>query len=74
MRYREVAKKLSKLGCLETSSSGRSGGSHRKWYNPEQTPIVVVSVPDWGSKDLKTGTLRRIVKDLGFDWEEFTNA
>jgi predicted RNA binding protein YcfA (HicA-like mRNA interferase family) len=38
---------------------------------PSQDPIVVVAVPDWGSKDLKTGTLRGIVKDLGIDWEGF---
>jgi len=38
------------------------------------TPIVIVSVPDWGSKDLETGTLRGIVKDLGFEWDEFTTA
>jgi predicted RNA binding protein YcfA (HicA-like mRNA interferase family) len=74
MRYRDVAKKLRKLGCLETGTSRKSGGSHRKWYNANHSPIVVVSVPDWQSRDLKTGTLRSIVKDLGFDWDEFTNA
>ncbi len=72
MRYREIEKKLRKLGCIETRRKG--GGSHRKWHNPSQDPIVVVSVPDWGSKDLKTGTLRGIVKDLGFEWDEFVNT
>lgn len=74
MRYREVAKKLRNLGCLETGTSRKSGGSHRKWYNPEQDSIVVVSVPDWSSKDLKNGTLRSIVKDLGFEWEDFSRS
>ena len=69
MRYREIDKRLRKLGCIEIKRKG--GGSHRKWYNPNKLPIVVVSVPDWGSKDLKTGTLRGIVKDLGFEWDEF---
>ena len=69
MRYLEVAKKLRRLGCFEIKRKG--GGSHRKWYNPHQTPIVVVAVPDWGRKDLKSGTLRSIVKDLGFEWDEF---
>lgn len=72
MRYREVTKKLRALGCVEVIRKG--GGSHRRWYNPEQQPTVIVSVPDWGSKDLKTGTLRAAVKDLGFDWDEFMSA
>ena len=72
MRYREVTKKLNALGCTELKRKG--GGSHRKWYNPNQQPIVVVSVPDWGSRDLKTGTLRGIDKDLGFEWNEFTET
>lgn len=72
MRYREVTKKLRALGCKEVMRRG--GGSHRRWYNPKQQPIVIVSVPDWGSKDLKTGTLRAAVKDLGFDWDEFMAA
>ncbi len=72
MRYREVEKKLRGLGCQELRRKG--GGSHRKWINPEQSPIVVVAAPDWGSKDLKNGTLRSIVKDLGFEWDEFIKA
>jgi len=70
MRYREVVKILNKLGCVEVKRKG--GGSHRKWYNPDKSPIVVVSVPDWGTRDLKTGTLRSVVKDLGLEWNEFT--
>lgn len=69
MRYREIEKKLRKLGCIEIKRKG--GGSHRKWYNPNQIPVVVVVVPDWGSKDLKSGTVRSIIKDLGFEWDEF---
>jgi len=69
VKYREVEKKLRKLGCLEKVRKG--GGSHRKWYNPDSSPIVPVTVPDWGSKDLKGGTLRAIVKELGLDWDEF---
>ncbi|MGI8812351.1 MAG: type II toxin-antitoxin system HicA family toxin [Pyrinomonadaceae bacterium] len=72
MRYREVEKKLRKLGCVEIARKG--GGSHRKWYNPSKEPLVIVAVPDWGSKDLKTGTLRSIVKDLGLDWNQFMAA
>ena len=31
MKYREVEKKLRKLGCAEINTGGR--GSHRKWIN-----------------------------------------
>jgi predicted RNA binding protein YcfA (HicA-like mRNA interferase family) len=37
MNYREVAKKLSKLGCEEIPRRG--GGSHRKWFNHEDSSI-----------------------------------
>ena len=72
MRYREIDKKLRKLGCVEIKRKG--GGSHRKWYNPDQSPITVVAVPDWGSKDLKNGTIRGVVKDIGLEWEDFVGA
>ena len=69
MKYREVEKKLRKLGCLELKSKG---SSHRKWINP--TTDRGAPVPDWGSKDLKTGTLHAAVKQLGLDWDEFIAA
>jgi len=70
VRYREVAKKLRKLGCQEIPRRG--DGSHRKWYNPASGGIA--PIPDWGSKDLKMGTLRHIIRLLGLDWEEFKQA
>ena len=33
MRYRDAARKLAELGCYEIPR--RSGGSHRRWFNPE---------------------------------------
>jgi mRNA interferase HicA len=70
MKYREVARKLSRLGCVELPR--RSGGSHRKWMNPAMGQSTVV--PDWGSKDLKLGTVRAIVQQLGLDWRAFEAA
>ena len=70
MKYREIAHKFRSLGCEELSR--RSPGSHRKWYNPATDRIV--PVPDWGPKDLKMGTLRAIVAQLGLDWEAFKDA
>jgi mRNA interferase HicA len=55
------------LGCKELPR--RSGGSHRKWYNPATDRIA--PVPDWGSKDLKIGTLRHIIRQLDLDWDAF---
>ncbi len=67
MRYRDAARKLVELGCREIPR--RSGGSHRRWFNPEtQTDAVL---PDWGSRDLKIGTLRSAIRQLGLDWTEF---
>jgi predicted RNA binding protein YcfA (HicA-like mRNA interferase family) len=70
MKYREVARKLNALGCQELPRKG--GGSHRKWHNPATQRSTVV--PDWGSKDLKTGTVRGAVPQLGIDWQAFESA
>lgn len=70
MTYREVARKLMDLGCQEVPR--QSGGSHRKWTNPATGRSTVV--PDWGGRDLKTGTVRAAVRQLGLDWGDFLNA
>ena len=70
MKYREVARKLSALGCVEVPRKG--GGSHRKWHNPVTNRSTVL--PDWGGRDLKTGTVRAAVRQLGIEWEAFANA
>ena len=70
MKYREAAKKLRTLGCIEINVGGK--GSHRKWINPSNNNGA--PLPDWGSKDLKGGTIRAAVKQLGLDWEEFKKA
>jgi mRNA interferase HicA len=70
MKYRDVARKLASLGCEELPRQG--GGSHRKWHNPATQRATVL--PDWGSRDLKLGTVRAAVRQLGLDWREFQNA
>jgi len=70
MRYREVARKLTALGCTEIPRKG--GGSHRKWHNPATGGIAVL--PDWGSKDLKLGTLRAADLGLGLEWDQIVRA
>ena len=70
MTYREIVRKLRSLGCQELPR--RSGGSHRKWHSPTTGGATVL--PDWGSKDLKLGTVRAAVRDLGIEWETFLRA
>ncbi len=70
MKYREIAKKLKKMGCEEVPRRG--GGSHRKWLNRQVSKGTII--PDHGAKDLKIGTVKGIVKQLELDWEEFKNT
>ena len=70
MRYREIARKLVVLGCHELPRSG--GGSHRKWRNPASGRAAVI--PDWGRKDLKGGTTRAIVRQLGIERADLERA
>ena len=70
MKYREVTRKLIALGCREIPRKGT--GSHRKWLNPATNRSTVV--PDWGGQDLKPGTVRAVVRQLGLNWTDFDNA
>ena len=70
MIYREAARKLAALGCREVPRRG--GGAHRKWRNANTNRSTVL--PDHGNKDLKLGTLRAAVRQLGLDWAEFQKA
>ncbi|MBM4456924.1 MAG: type II toxin-antitoxin system HicA family toxin [Chloroflexi bacterium] len=70
MKYRTIAHKLRALGCEELPRRG--DGSHRKWYNLAADRLT--AIPDWGPKDLKLGTLRAIIAQLGLDWEIFRSA
>jgi mRNA interferase HicA len=70
MKYREAARKLASLGCEIVPRRGK--GSHRVWHNPNDGRLA--SIPDWGARDLKIGTLRAVVRQLGFEWEDFLKA
>jgi predicted RNA binding protein YcfA (HicA-like mRNA interferase family) len=67
MNYKDLARKLRSLGCNEIARRG--GGSHRKWLNPATGKGTII--PDWGSKDLKQGTIKGILKQLGIDRDNF---
>ena len=70
MTYRELARKLATLGCVELPRSG--GGSHRKWHNPATNRSTVV--PDWSGRDLRIGTVRAALRQLGIEWSDFQQA
>jgi len=66
MRYRDLAKRLRELGCEHIRDGS---GSHRIWWNPDLDRYS--TIPDWGAKDIKPGTLRRILRDLGIERSDF---
>jgi predicted RNA binding protein YcfA (HicA-like mRNA interferase family) len=70
LTYREIARRLHALGCQELPRRG--SGSHRKGHNPSGHRIA--PVPGWGSKDLKVGTVRAIVLQLGLPWSDFSQS
>jgi predicted RNA binding protein YcfA (HicA-like mRNA interferase family) len=70
VNYREVMGKLLALGCEELPRRG--GGSHRKWFN--RATQQVTSIPDWGGRDLKIGTIRAAVRQLQITWADFDKA
>ena len=58
------------LGCVELPRRG--AGSHRKRHNPTTDRAAVL--PDWGSRDLKTGTLHAAISQLGLNWQDFLQS
>lgn len=70
MIYREAARRLRALGCQEVPRRG--GGAHRKWANPSTRRSTVL--PEHGGRDLRLGTLRAAVRQLGLDWTAFEQA
>lgn len=58
MKYKELYKRLQRAGC----SISRNGANHDMWYSPltgQQKPV-----PRHGSKEVPTGLLKAIEKDL----------
>ena len=69
MTYRELTRKLRRLECR----FDRQGhGDHEIWINVQTD--ATASIPNWGSRDLKPGTLRAILRRLGISREEFERA
>jgi predicted RNA binding protein YcfA (HicA-like mRNA interferase family) len=67
IRAREVARVAQSIGFV----LDRQKGSHAIYYRAADKRRVVI--PMHGTKDLKPGTLRGIINDMGLTVEEFTD-
>jgi len=67
IRAREVVHIAESIGFI----FDRQRGSHAVYYRASDKRRLVI--PMHGSKDLKTGTLRGIINDMGLTVEAFTN-
>ena len=65
IRAREVVRVAESLGFV----FDRQRGSHAVYYRASDSRRVVI--PMHGSKDLKPGTLRAIINDMGLSIEDF---
>lgn len=57
---------MRQLGC---AFDRRGKGDHEIWVNTSTN--ATTTIPNWGSKDLKVGTIAGILRDLGISREEF---
>ena len=69
MTYRELTRKLRVLGC---EFDRQSRGSHEIWRN--RANGARTTIPNWGGRDLRAGTIRVIVRDLRVDRDAFERA
>jgi len=63
-KYRQVIKKLRKLGFVFRRSTG---GTHEIWWNENKKKTCVVP----HHKEIKSGTLKSIINQAGITAEEF---
>jgi len=66
LKYRELAGRLKDFNCLLDRSAK---GSHEIWIN--SSTGARTTIPNWGNKDLKPGTIAGILKDLGIESDNF---
>jgi predicted RNA binding protein YcfA (HicA-like mRNA interferase family) len=66
MKYREITKRLRKLGC---EFDRQASGSHEVWWNPATNKFTII--PNHGGRDLPSGTLRAILRQLEISPAEF---
>jgi predicted RNA binding protein YcfA (HicA-like mRNA interferase family) len=64
MKYGELTRKLGRLGIVFRR---QAGGSHEIWRNPANGSYTVIP---HSSREIRTGTLAKILKDLGLSRED----
>lgn len=69
MTYRELTRKLRRLDC-EFSRQGK--GDHEIWRSNRTRRTS--PIPYWGSRDLKSGTVSRILRNLEISQRDFDRA
>ena len=69
MTYGELTRRLRRLG-VRYERHGR--GSHEIWVNPASRSVALI--PNHGSRELATGTVRSILKQLGLTEDDLRNA
>ena len=69
MRYGELTRKLRRLGC---TLDRHARGDHEIWIRPSNGRRT--TIPNWGSHELNTGTVRAILRDPGITRQEFDRA
>lgn len=67
LAYREVIKKLRKLGFAFRRSTG---GSHEIWWNENTKRTCVVP----HHREVKVGTIRSIIKQAGVSEKQFLSS
>ena len=69
MTYRQLRRKLERLGCR---FERQGAGSHEIWLNPANQQRT--TIPRHANRDLATGTLHDIRRDLGISRSDFYQA
>lgn len=64
LKYREVIKKLRKLGFIFRRATG---GSHEIWWNEKTRKTCVIP----HHHEIKSGTLKNIINQAGITSEDF---
>lgn len=66
LSYREVIKKARKAGFILRR---KTAGTHEIWWNEKTRKTCVIP----HHKEIKPGTIRNIIKQMGLSEEEFKN-
>ncbi len=69
MNHRELSSRLRRLGC---EFDRRAKGDHEIWIRV--TTHARTTIPNWGSRDLKPGTVSAILRDRGISSNQLEDA